>query len=242
MFLTRQTDWTGTAGVTAKLPFQSELPLRYCFTSSLTLALGNTLEGNGTEHTRPKLSSPCRVMVPIGGLTLNFGDFAPKNLLLWMCQLEKDGINKLRVSCRQFFSRYFWVSAQKKKVLAFWAAEGESDRPQSACRQKSQRRHQNYSNWATAGDSSSCLLPTGPRNQNTAAVCLGFVSAAHWKQKLAVWVSWMQQDFLPNLFEAHISVLPFWIEVAFLKKNQGSNTIKKTKKTLIIKESLVLFF
>lgn len=71
-----------------------------------------------------------------------------------------------------------WVSAPMES-LAFQAAECESDRPQYACQQKSRHHHQNYSNWAAAGDSSSCLLPIGPENQNTGvALCLGSVSAA----------------------------------------------------------------
>lgn len=75
-----------------------------------------------------------------------------------------------------------WVSAPMES-LAFQAAECESDRLQSACQQKSRHdHHQNYSNWATAGDSSSCQLPIGPENQNTGvALCLGSVSAAQRK-------------------------------------------------------------
>lgn len=57
----------------------------------------------------------------------------------------------------------------------------------------------------------ACFL-LGPGNQNTAALCLGFVSAAHRLRKLAVRVSWMQQDFLPQpllrLASPHIFVVP----------------------------------
>lgn len=45
---------------------------------------------------------------------------------------------------------------------------------------------------ATAGDSSSCLLPTGPKNQNSGiALCLGCLMEVDF----TVRDSWVQQDF-----------------------------------------------
>lgn len=90
------------------------------------------------------------------------------------------------------------------------------------------------------------LLGPGIKTQQQ---CVWALSQLHTESKN--WLSGFRgcsRIFFPaflRLASPHILVLPFWIEVAFLK-NQGSNTIKKKKnkkkKTLILKESLVLRF
>lgn len=62
------------------------------------------------------------------------------------------------------FTWYFECQHQWK-VFAFWATECQPDSPQSPCHKESCHHPHNYSNWAAAGDSSSCLLPVGLNNQ-----------------------------------------------------------------------------
>lgn len=79
------------------------------------------------------------------------------------------------------------LSVSTNGKFCFWATECQSDSPQSSCHRESSHHPHNYSNWATAGDSSSFLLPIGLKNQNTGvALCLGCDSVAWRKQ---IWLS-----------------------------------------------------
>lgn len=165
---------------------------------------------------------------------IKFCEFAPKNLLLRKCQLEKDGINKLRVSCCQFFSRYFWVSAQKKKFWLFQPLKASLTGPNRLVYKRASViiKTTVIEPQLVTAPPACFLLGPGIKTQRQ---CVWALSQLHTESKN--WLSGFHgcsRIFFPTflrLASPHILVLPFWIEVAFFpkKKKKSGRQFKKKK-------------
>lgn len=89
---------------------------------------------------------------------------------------------------------------------------------------KGRHHHQNYSNWATAGDSSSCLLPIGPENQNTGvALCLASASAAQRKRYRLSGIHGYSRIFFSCMFQPKPNFLRLATLQTSMSLRSGSN-------------------
>lgn len=102
-----------------------------------------------------------------------------RGVIILFIRFHRLGSDKLKHVCQKkkkkqavivfFPSRFPWyVECQhqwKVLLLSHWMPVWQSDSPQSPCHKESRHHPHNYSNWAAAGDSPSCLFFSGLNNQ-----------------------------------------------------------------------------